>query len=241
MRSLRLVSYALRLRETSSIITYARVVTDFVAAGGPNNYAWNVVRSEADNLIFQHAGKSGAKIFDGTKVESIDFEPLDSANGTMDSEMPDLGRPVSATWSRKDGTSGKVKFEYIVDASGRAGLVSTKYLKNRRYNQGLKNVANWGYWEGVGEYGTGTKAAGQPYFEALQGTSLFKFVPWSLSGANAFPFRCEWLGLVYPPTQRYYVHRNRHEPRPFRLQEEGNGLSDWSRVLPRVSQARTGH
>lgn len=177
------------------MITYACVVTDFVAAAGPNNYAWNVVRSEADNLIFQHAGKSGAKIFDGTKVVSIDFEPLDSANGTMDSEMPDLGRPVSATWSRKDGTSGKVKFEYIVDASGRAGLVSTKYLKNRRYNQGLKNVANWGYWEGVGEYGTGTKAAGQPYFEALQGTSLFEFVPWSLSDANAF--RSDASGWVW--------------------------------------------
>jgi hypothetical protein len=53
---------------------------------------------------------------------------------------------VSAAWTRKeDGTSGVIKFDYIVDASGRMGIMSTKYLKNRHFNQGLKNVASWGY------------------------------------------------------------------------------------------------
>jgi hypothetical protein len=33
-------------------------VTDFLAAGGPQNYSWNVIRSEADELLFRHAGKS---------------------------------------------------------------------------------------------------------------------------------------------------------------------------------------
>jgi len=129
----------------TELIPYASIDTDFIAAGGPNGYAWNVVRSEADNLMFQHAGKSGAKIFDGVKVNSLEFVPVKGQNGTADSVVPDIGRPVSATWSRKDGSTGVVKFEYLVDASGRAGLVSTKYLKNRRYNQGLKNVASWGY------------------------------------------------------------------------------------------------
>ncbi|KAL9124476.1 MAG: hypothetical protein Q9217_006192 [Psora testacea] len=148
--------------------------TDFLAAGGPKGYAWNVVRSEADDLIFRHAGKSGAKIFDGVRVKSIDFVPLDNKNDTKDSELPDPGRPVSATWSRKDGSSGVIKFEYLVDASGRAGLVSTKYLKNRRYNQGLKNVASWGYWRGTDTYGVDTNREGQPYFEALQGIAILK-------------------------------------------------------------------
>ena len=131
--------------------------------------------------MFKHAGKSGVKTFDGVKVNTVDFVPLDGKNGTTDSESPDPGRPVSATWSRKDGSSGVVKFEYLIDASGRAGLMSTKYLKNRRYNQGLKNIAMWGYWEGAGQYGVGTAREAQPYFEALQGTSIFKFVPWGLS------------------------------------------------------------
>jgi flavine halogenase len=93
-------------------------------------------------------------------------------NEAADSELPDPGRPVSASWSRKDGSSGVVKFDYLIDASGRADLVSTKYLKNRRYNEGLKNVANWGYWKGGGVYVVGTHKEGSPYFEALKGKPL---------------------------------------------------------------------
>ncbi|KAG6999547.1 hypothetical protein G7Y79_00034g069700 [Physcia stellaris] len=147
-------------------------VTDFVAVGGPGNHSWNVVRSEADDLMFRHAGKCGAEIFDGTKVDSIEFVPTSNANGqTQDASTPDPGRPVSATWSRKDGSSGKIEFDYLVDASGRAGVVSTKYLKNRKHNQGLKNIANWGYWQNAGDYAVGTPREGQPFFEALSDAS----------------------------------------------------------------------
>ncbi|OGE53726.1 hypothetical protein PENARI_c007G03087 [Penicillium arizonense] len=134
--------------------------TDFVAAGGPGGYSWNVIRSEADEILFRHAGESGASIFDGTKVTGIEFEA--SSEDVVDPANPNPGKPVSATWSRKDGSTGTVKFDYLIDASGRAGLVSTKYLKNRRYNQGLKNVASWAYWTGGGTYGVGTHKVGAP-------------------------------------------------------------------------------
>ena len=82
----------------------------------------------------------------------------------------DLGRPVSASWKAKDNTSsGTINFKYLVDASGRAGLVSTKYMKNRRYNEGLKNIATWGYFEGAEVYGRNTPAEGGPFFPRLQG------------------------------------------------------------------------
>ncbi|KAL4909005.1 hypothetical protein BDW74DRAFT_187432 [Aspergillus multicolor] len=129
--------------------------TDFLAANGAGNHSWNVVQSEADDLIFNHARESGAKVFDGVKVEDIQF-------GSMG------GWPVSATWARKDGSAaglGKLRFEYLVDASGRAGLVSTKYIKNRVYNRGLRSVAIWGYWTGAKSYGPGV---GDPFAEALE-------------------------------------------------------------------------
>lgn len=130
-----------------------------------------MIRSEADELLFKHAGECGVKTFDQTKVASIEFAP--SPPGA---EHP--GRPVSATWTRKDGTSGTISMEYIVDASGRAGVVSTKYLKNRHYNQGLKNIANWGYWKGGGVHGVGTHKEGAPYFEALKdGSGWCWFIP----------------------------------------------------------------
>lgn len=140
--------------------------TDFLAAAGPNGYSWNVIRSEADEILFKHAASCGAKTFDATKVDSIVFE-----SGTATKAHP--GRPVSVTWTQKaeDGASksGTVAFEYLVDASGRNGLLSTRYLKNRKFNEGLKNIANWGYWKGGERYGKGTHKEGCPFFEALSG------------------------------------------------------------------------
>lgn len=123
-----------------------------------------MVRSEADELLFKHAGECGVHTFDETKVASIEFSETEPSDGK-------LGRPKSATWTRKDGSSGTIMLDYLVDASGRAGLISTKYLKNRHFNQGLKNVASWSYWKGGGVYGVGSYKEGAPYFEALKGTS----------------------------------------------------------------------
>ena len=140
--------------------------TDFIAAGGAGNHAWNVVRSEADHILFTHAGMSGAKIFDKTKVTALEFEP-EHRDLDREDTAAGLSRPVSASWSRKeDGASGTIQFKYLVDASGRAGLVSTKYKKNRKYNQGLKSIALWGYWKSAGTHGPGE---GDPFFEAVQG------------------------------------------------------------------------
>ncbi|KAI1141345.1 FAD/NAD(P)-binding domain-containing protein [Hypoxylon sp. FL0543] len=144
--------------------------TDFLASGGPEGYAWNVIRSEADELLFKHAGSCGAKIFDSTKVTELIFDPNVPTDAASTFDGPNPGRPVSATWKHKDGSTGTISFNYVVDASGRRGILSTQYLKNRKYNEGLKNIANWGYWKGAGVYGPGTYKEGSPYFEALSGT-----------------------------------------------------------------------
>ncbi|KAL8794417.1 MAG: hypothetical protein Q9195_003004 [Heterodermia aff. obscurata] len=146
--------------------------TDFLAAGGPEGYAWNVVRSESDDIMLQHARKSGAMVFDGVKVKEIHFLPPSPSNNPSDEDGATIhGRPVSATWSSsRDSTSGTLDFDYVVDASGRAGVLD-KYNKNRRYNQGLKNVASWGYWQNTGAYASGTKRANSPFFEALSDES----------------------------------------------------------------------
>ena len=157
--------------KTGCVYAYIQIGTDYIAAGGDEAYTWNVVRSESDDLIFKHAGASGAKIFDGVKVESVAFDAPSGIKVPDDSKVYNLERPTSATWKAKDGTTGSIKFQYLVDASGRQGIVSTKYYKNRKYNQGLKNVASWGYWEGTGRYAKGTYRDNQPYFEALTGMS----------------------------------------------------------------------
>jgi flavin-dependent dehydrogenase len=136
---------------------------------GPGGYAWNVVRSEADQLFFKHAKMCGAQTYDGTKINEIEFVPNEDKDYPADPKIPNPGRAISAAWSRKDGSSGKITFDYIVDASGRAGVISTKYLKNRMVNEGLKNLANWAYWKGAGIYGGGSERDKSTFFEALSG------------------------------------------------------------------------
>ncbi len=123
------------------------------------------VRSEADEILLRHAQEHGVKVFEGVKVDSIDFE-----NET---------RPRVAHYVSKDtGEKGQISFDYVVDASGRQGVLSTKYLHNRVYNQGLKNIATWGYWRDCGVYEEGTDRADVPYFEALADESGWAwFIP----------------------------------------------------------------
>ncbi|KAA1472988.1 FAD/NAD(P)-binding domain-containing protein, partial [Dentipellis sp. KUC8613] len=152
--------------------------TDFVALGH-DNASWNVVRSEFDEILLDHAASCGARVFQSTKVTSISFAPASGAS--------DLGRPTSATWihSPPDDSApceglctGTIEFDYLIDASGRAGIMSTKYLKNRRFNESLKNVAMWGYWADTGIYAKGSSAEGAPWFEALTDESGWAwFIP----------------------------------------------------------------
>ncbi|KAK1573276.1 RadH flavin-dependent halogenase [Colletotrichum navitas] len=142
--------------------------TDFVADHGPKGHSWNVIRSEMDELMFNHAEKCGAKAVHGIKVDSLDFEVTGASEFPEGEKVANPGRPVSAKWSAKDGTSGVIKFKYLVDATGRAGLVSTKYLKNRKFNAGLKNLAIWGYYKGWKPWAEGTPRENQPLFEGMQ-------------------------------------------------------------------------
>ncbi|PWY78955.1 FAD/NAD(P)-binding domain-containing protein [Aspergillus eucalypticola CBS 122712] len=145
--------------------------TDFIGAGGAGNHAWNVLGSEADEILFEYAEHSGATVFDGAKVQALDFAPTTSNTDTeQESQDKDLGRrPVSATWNRKkDGSTSTIHFEYFIDASEHIGLMSNKYMKSR-------SMALWGYWRGAGTYGP---RDGDPYFEAVtDGSGWAWFIP----------------------------------------------------------------
>jgi flavin-dependent dehydrogenase len=128
--------------------------SDFVAEN-PNNYSWNVVRSEADELILNKAKEAGASVFDGVKVSKVDFEDQDGKS-----------TPVSATWRSSTGLTGTISFKWLIDASGRNGVLS-KALGTRKINQSLRNIASWGYWTGAERYQHPDAKIGPPLFQAL--------------------------------------------------------------------------
>ncbi|KAH9485155.1 Flavin-dependent halogenase armH1 [Psilocybe cubensis] len=172
--------------------------TDFVALGHNNN-AWNVVRSEFDQMLLNHARSTGASVYEQTKVESISFSSTDpsrpvSVSWTHTPPPAPPSPPASPTSSTFSGffpsdfsvknftasgpSHGKTSFTYLIDATGRAGILSTRYFKNRHFNVSLKNIAVWGYWQNTGHYGVGSRRQGAPWFEALTDESGWAwFIP----------------------------------------------------------------
>jgi flavin-dependent dehydrogenase len=96
-------------------------------------YGYQVVRSEFDHTLLEHAKSQGVKVYEGTEIKSITF---------------DGDRPVSATWTgiADKENKGEIAFDFLVDSSGRAGIMANRYLKNRHIHEAFQNVAIWGYW-----------------------------------------------------------------------------------------------
>jgi flavin-dependent dehydrogenase len=99
-------------------------------------YSFQVVRAEFDQILLDHARSQGVSVHEGVEVTSLDF---------------DGERPRRAAWRERggEGRSGEIAFDWLVDASGRAGIMSTRYLRNRRFNKAFQSVAAWGYWKNV--------------------------------------------------------------------------------------------
>lgn len=111
--------------------------TDFIK-DDVNNGSWNVVssflndspcfsvadatpqvRSEFDELLLRHAGECGATVLEEHKVIEVHFEGSEV-------DRQDTRRPYAVTYARPSGETGRIEFDYLVDASGRNGILSTK-------------------------------------------------------------------------------------------------------------------
>ena len=147
------------------------------------------VRSEFDHMLLNHARSTGTSVYEQTKVESVSFDSADpsrpiSVSWTHTPPPCPPSPPASPTradfpgflWPSSPKSSddpepiqGQTTFTHLIDATGRAGILSSRYYKNRHFNASLKNIAIWGYWRNVGKYGVGTARHGSPWFEALTG------------------------------------------------------------------------
>ncbi|WP_210747831.1 NAD(P)/FAD-dependent oxidoreductase [Actinomadura latina] len=108
-------------------------------------YSWQVRREDFDRLLLDHARSEGVEVHEGVAVRKIAFEGE---------------RAVSASWERTgkengEAAEGTVAFDYVLDASGRAGLLATKHHNSRRHHEVFKNVALWGYWRNTRPFGHG--------------------------------------------------------------------------------------
>lgn len=112
--------------------------------------------------------------------------------------------PSIIWWMPVEGTASSVlgTIAFLLSVHVCYANIFLRYLKNRKYNQSLKNVAVWGYWRGTGMYGKGTSRENAPYFEALSGTHPEHSSPTKLTRVLR---RRIWLGMVYTTAQRFNI------------------------------------
>lgn len=95
---------------------------DFAEGWDPKkNMAWQVRRSELDELLFRHAAQTGALTLEGAQVRQVDFD--------------DTGATVQARL--EDGSTRQWRARFVVDASGRDTLLANKFKakhKSEKHN-----------------------------------------------------------------------------------------------------------
>ena len=110
-------------------------VLDWNKLVDPNIWSWQVDRASYDEILLRNATKQGVKVIEGAKVDKVIFE---------------AGRAVAAEWRQNDNdTVLTTRFRFVIDASGRDGVLSRRTFRNRREHEIFQNIAVWGYWTGA--------------------------------------------------------------------------------------------
>ncbi|RYY96123.1 MAG: NAD(P)/FAD-dependent oxidoreductase [Comamonadaceae bacterium] len=84
-------------------------------------YAWQVRRSDLDEILFRNAAARGAQAIEGCRVRAVEFD--------------EDGASVDATLD--DGAARRFRARFVIDASGRDTFLSNKFKakqKNPRHN-----------------------------------------------------------------------------------------------------------
>ncbi|MCP2330174.1 NAD(P)/FAD-dependent oxidoreductase [Actinoalloteichus caeruleus] len=110
---------------------------------GIDKYSWQVERSEFDKILLDHSRSVGARVIEEASVRDVQF---------------DGDRAVAARY-RVGGEERHVDFDFVVDASGRAGVLSRQRFRNRRFHEVFKNIGVWSYWKGAKDLGRGPRGA----------------------------------------------------------------------------------
>ncbi|MQY12474.1 hypothetical protein SRB5_26080 [Streptomyces sp. RB5] len=110
-------------------------VVNWLDVYGPDRRSWLVDRAKFDKILLDNAREQGAVVYEEAIVHDVEF---------------DDGRPVAVEWSGgPDGAPRqRLACDWVIDASGRAGVLSAQKLKDREHHEVFQNVAAWGYWQG---------------------------------------------------------------------------------------------
>src|SRR5215212_8740030 len=94
---------------------------------------WQVIRSEFDTLMLDHARENGVDVVQPGRVLEVLF---------------DGDKAIGVRVQNEDGTTEDVHAKVVVDASGQSTMLQNKF-KLRLWDPVLNKGAIWTYWEGA--------------------------------------------------------------------------------------------
>jgi 2-polyprenyl-6-methoxyphenol hydroxylase-like FAD-dependent oxidoreductase len=100
-------------------------------------YAYQVRRSEFDEILLRHAGRQGANVIEGCRVKAVDFLKKDPE-----------GNAAVVRAEHEDGRAEDWKARFVVDASGRGTFLGNRFKAKRR-NARHNSAAMYGHFRNV--------------------------------------------------------------------------------------------
>jgi flavin-dependent dehydrogenase len=158
------------------------------AIGGSPPHAYQVWRQDFDKMLFDHARATGADAREGHEVVAV--EQVDSRRSNVEVRM-------------EDGRSYRIAAQYVVDATGRDAVLSSR-KRLRRKNSQHQSAAIFGHFRGA-EYRPGADAGN---------ISIYRFDHgwiWMIP----LPDRVMSIGAVCRPA---YLKQRKGKPADFLLQ-----------------------
>ena len=160
-------------------------VIDWSSQFGFAARSWQVDREDFDKILLDHAKENGVNVVEGAQVKRVLFED---------------GRSVGAEWvASGEDTVRTARADFVLDASGRAGLISAQHFNNRQPHDIFRNVAIWGYFNG-GELLPGTPDGGIDVISSPEGWY------WVI------PLRDNRFSVGYVTHQSVFVERRKEFP-----------------------------
>ena len=96
-------------------------------------YAWQVRRSTYDEILLKRAEELGVEVVRGAVAEGV---------------LEDGERITGLRWRDAGGATKETRADLVADCSGQNGFLS-RFRRIREYNENLKNVAGYAYYEGA--------------------------------------------------------------------------------------------
>ncbi|MBF6520506.1 NAD(P)/FAD-dependent oxidoreductase [Nocardia farcinica] len=98
-------------------------------------WSYQVERAAFDEILLRNAAEQGATVIEGATVTDVVFEG---------------DRPAAVEWKAAgEDEIRTIPCDFLVDASGRYGLLANRRFGMRRQHPAFRNVAVWSYWRGA--------------------------------------------------------------------------------------------